>query len=418
MAPKCKESDILLAIQSIRQNPSSEIRKAARTFKVPRTTLSNRLQGIPSRRDTISKSQKLTNLEEEVIVRYILDLDLRAFPPRHSAVEDMANQLLTKRNGGRVGKNWTSNFVRRQPELSTRFNRKIDYQRVKCEDPDTYNAWFQLVRNTIDKYGINEEDIYNFDETGFLMGQISSEMVVTRRERNGRPRTTQQGNREWITVIQGIGSYGYALPPYIIVAGKNHLSSWYEDSYLPSNWVIAVTSNGWTTNERGLNWINHFDQHTRSRTKGGYRLLILDGHESHHSYGFELYCKDWNIITLCMPAHLSHKLQPLDVGCFSPLKRSYGTEIEKLMRAYITYISKEDFFPASYIAFRTTMTESNIRAGFRATGLVPYDPDYVISKLDIRLRTSIPSPTLPMVWEPKTPRNILETQAQSTYLKD
>jgi hypothetical protein len=80
-----------------------------------------------------------------------------------------------------------------------------------------------------------------------------------------------------------------------------------------------------------------------------------------------------------MPAHSSHKLQPLDVGCFSPLKRVYGTEIEKLMRAYITHISKEDFFPAFVTAFRTIITESNIRSGFRATGLVPYDPDYVIS---------------------------------------
>jgi hypothetical protein len=25
-----------------------------------------------------------------------------------------------------------------------------------------------------------------------------------------------------------------------------------------------------------------------------------------------------------MPAYLSHLLQPLDVGCFEPLKRAYG----------------------------------------------------------------------------------------------
>ena len=67
------------------------------------------------------------------------------------------------------------------------------------------------------------------------------------------------------------------------------------------------------------------------------------------------------------------------------------------MRADITHISKEDFFPAFHIAFRTTMIESNIRAGFRATGLVPYDPNYVISKLDVRLRTLTPTPTLPMI---------------------
>jgi hypothetical protein len=86
----------------------------------------------------------------------------------------------------------------------------------------------------------------------------------------------------------------------------------------------------------------------------------------------------------------------------------YGTKIEKLIRAYIIHISKEDFFPAFVTAFRTTITESNIRSGFRATGLVPYDLDYVISQLNIRLRTPTLAPTLPTIWEPKTPQNILK----------
>jgi hypothetical protein len=50
-----------------------------------------------------------------------------------------------------------------------------------------------------------------------------------------------------------------------------------------------------------------------------------------------------------------------------------------LIHAYITHVSKEDFFPAFVIAFRTIITESNVRSGFRATGLVLYDLDYMIS---------------------------------------
>lgn len=202
---------------------------------MPRTTLCRRIQGTPSRLDTVSKAQKLTKLKKETIVRYILDLNSRAFPPRRSAVEDMANRLLAACNNERVRRNWTSNFVRRQLQLFTRFTRKIDYQRVKCEDPDAYNAWFRLVRNMINKYGIYKEDIYNFDETGFLIGQISSEMIVTAAERRGKPRTTQQGNKEWITVIQGIRSYGYVLLSFIIAAGKNHLFSWYENTPMPAD---------------------------------------------------------------------------------------------------------------------------------------------------------------------------------------
>ena len=55
-----------------------------------------------------------------------------------------------------------------------------------------------------------------------------------------------------------------------------------------------------------------------------YRLLILDGHESHLNQGFKDYCLEHKILTLCMPPHSSHILQPLDVVCFSPLKRKYS----------------------------------------------------------------------------------------------
>ncbi|KAK7928782.1 hypothetical protein PG985_005780 [Apiospora marii] len=421
METKNKEDGLNLALQALQKDPKLRVRKAAAIYHVPESTLRSRRRGIQPQSEISANSRKLTNLEEEAIINYSVDLDTRSFPPRLSGVEDMANRLLGARDAGRVGVNWASNFVRRQPDLRTRFNRRIDYQRVLFEDPDAYRAWFTLVRNTSSKYGIQEEDIYNFDETGFLMGQISSEMVVTTSDRRGRPRAVQQGSREWVTVIQGVGSSGYAIPPYIIFAGKTHLSSWYENSPLPKDWVIAITKNGWTTNERGEDWIRHFNQHTRSRTKGRYRLLVLDGHESHHSTAFELYCKENSIITLCMPAHSSHKLQPLDVGCFRALKRSYGKEIEDLMRAHITHISKEDFLPAFLKAFLATFTVSNIQGGFRGTGLVPYHPDHVISQLDVKLRTPTPPGTssgLPIPWESKTPNNPIEAQSQTEYVRN
>lgn len=421
MVRQSNESDLVLALNALQSDPKLSIRKAAEIYKVSRATLQRRRNGRAAKRDTRPPCQKLTSYEEESIVRYVIDLDSRSFPPRLGGVREMADRLLAERDAPRVGTNWASTFVRRRPELRTRFNRRIDYQRVLCEDPDAYRAWFSLVRNIIAKYGIHDDDIYNFDETGFAMGKISAETVVTTSDRREKPRAVQQGNQEWVTVIQGIGSSGYSVPPYIIFTGKVHLDSWTSDSPLPPDWVIALSENGWTTNERGLEWAKHFDFHTKGRTKGTHRLLILDGHESHHSVDFELYCKEQNIVTLCMPAHSSHKLQPLDVGCFGPLKRAYGKEIEGLMRAHITHVSKEDFLPAFYKAYKAAITEKNIQAGFRASGLIPYDPDYVISQLDVKLRTPTPpgsSAGLPPPWVSKTPNNPIEAESQTEYIKN
>ena len=74
-----------------------------------------------------------------------------------------------------------------------------------------------------------------------------------------------------------------------------------------------------------------------------------------------------------------------------PLKRGYSNSILVLVRSYIYYISKETFLPAFKAAYELTFTKENARAGFRGAGLVPFNLDAVLSKLNVRLRT----PTLP-----------------------
>ena len=318
----------------------------------------------------------------------------------------MANIVLANRGDNpaqTVGKNWPDNFVRRQEKLCMKYGRRKGYQRDKCEDPVIIKGWFDLVLNMKAKYGILDEDMYNFDETGFQMGIITNTKVVTRADRNGRPKAIQPGNREWVTVVHGINSQGWYIPPLIILAGQLHLAHWYKDSPLPPDWIIAVSENGWTDDEIGYEWIQHFHKSTISRTKGPYRLLILDGHGSHHTARFEEYCKENNIKTLCMPAHSSHVLQPLDVGCFNPLKLAYGNEIEKKMRLGVNHITKDEFLFVYYPAHIAAITKKTICSGFRASGLVPHDPDRVLSELNPIVKTPSPVSSHSSKWEPKTP---------------
>ena len=73
-----------------------------------------------------------------------------------------------------------------QPSLKTKFSRLYNYQRALCENPTVIFGWFALLYNIIVKYGVQPEDLYNFDETGFIIGQITSSMVVTRSDRRGK----------------------------------------------------------------------------------------------------------------------------------------------------------------------------------------------------------------------------------------
>jgi len=163
--------------------------------------------------------------------------------------------------------------------------------------------------------------------------------------------------------------------------------NWYSESNLPPEWVIGTTHNEWTDNETGFERIQHFDRYTSPRMKGAYRMLLLVGHESHHSAKFNQFCKDRNIITICMPPHSSHFLQPLDVGCFSPLKRAYSRQIEGLIKSHIDHVAKLDFLIAFCETFFTSMTKENNKTGFRSSGLVSLDPEAVLLKLYVRLGT-------------------------------
>jgi hypothetical protein len=207
----------------------------------------------------------------------------------------MADKLLAARGAGQVGQKWPANFVKPTDSLKTRFNRAYDKQRALCENPVLIKSWFELIEQTKATYSICDDDVWNFDEAGFMMGKITTQLVVTGSEKRGRPKAIQPGNREWATQIAAINAAGWSIQPFIILTSQYHLSAWYEDAAIPRNWAIAVSDNKWTNNKLGVKWLKHFNAHTKTRTIGARRLLILDRHGSHNSLEFQALCQESNI---------------------------------------------------------------------------------------------------------------------------
>ncbi len=115
------------------------------------------------------------------------------------------------------------------------------------------------------------------------------------------------------------------------------------------------------------------------------RLLILDGYGNYHLYEFKCYCKENNIVTFCIFFYSFHLFQLFDIEYFNILKRSYGKEVENFIWSYINYIIKLDFFIYFHIVFFVIFGEENIQVGFRNISLIPFNPETVIFKLDIKL---------------------------------
>ncbi|SLM36159.1 conserved hypothetical protein [Lasallia pustulata] len=121
-----------------------------------------------------------------------------------------------------------------------------------------------------------------------------------------------------------------------------------------------------------------------------------------------------------MPPHSSHLLQPLDVGCFSPLKRAYGHQVEICMQLGRNHIDKLDFLEAFKPARAAALSSSNICSGFAAAGLVPHNSERVLSRLQFKLRTPTPPASETVIaarQTPKTPYTVAQLAREYTTIK-
>ena len=193
-----REGRLTLAIQAYKQGQIPGLRTVTSLYDVPRSIAQQRIKGIQPKRGSTAANRRLTSIQKESLKEWILSMDQRGMPPRIATVREMAGILVAQRvkpaDMKPIGKNWVRTFVKRHSNLQSKFNRKYDYQCAKCEDPVLIRSWFKHVQDMKIQYGILDDDVWNFDETGFQMGVIATARVVTGTDRAGRPRTVQPGN--------------------------------------------------------------------------------------------------------------------------------------------------------------------------------------------------------------------------------
>ena len=195
-------------------------------YNVPWKTLQYCIIRVQSKLDSITKNHLLTPTEEESLIQWILLIDRCSMLSRIAVVQEMMCLLVTQHEKQtNISQLWVHNFINHHNMLKSKYNHKHNYQQVQCKDPELIWAWFQHIQNTIAEYSIHNDDIYNFDKTDFQIGIIFTAKVVTGSNQAGKPRTTQSGNHEWITVIETVCAYSYTISATYHFWSSNALSS-------------------------------------------------------------------------------------------------------------------------------------------------------------------------------------------------
>jgi hypothetical protein len=86
-----------------------------------------------------------------------------------------------------------------------------------------------------------------------------------------------------------------------------------------------------------------------------------------------------------------HITQPLDVACCGAWKKAYSDLVLDLAKRGIFHVDEADFLAMYQDARRKALTQDNIQSGFRATGLVPYNPRRVLDNLPVSTPSPLPT---------------------------
>ncbi|KAH8915719.1 DDE-domain-containing protein, partial [Atractiella rhizophila] len=256
----------------------------------------------------------------------------------------------------RPGKKWTRLFITRHPE-QLRFGKPapLDPQRAQSFNKPTVMKYFDLFMKVCSENGILLKNCWNMDEKGVQLGggrkQGNRKVVVSVKSKNSY--RAKSDALELITVIEGVSAEGECLKPTFIYPGKQHNAIWTSEVLEEDGGTFETTysDKGWTDDDVGFEWfkdvlVEHLLE-SGGLGKGEPCLLILDGHGSHTteriaSYAFDNFPRLLHIIVL--PAHCTHKLQPLDVGIFGPLNNAFRKITDKLIDQG-TEVTKRNLIP-------------------------------------------------------------------------
>ncbi|RKK96805.1 hypothetical protein BFJ70_g17639 [Fusarium oxysporum] len=332
------EDDVAEAILDITDRGLSQT-GAAHKRGVPRSTLSGRLSGQASRNERIQAHQRISKSQEETLLRWVLRQESLGYAPSHSQLRACVEAILKQQGDNKpLGKHWTTRFVKRHLELSTKLGKRQEAARFDGFTPKAVNWYFDIREN---EYGwIKPENTVNVDEGGIMVGFGLDSLVIGSSDPKKKAMLKGVQSRTWTSFIEAVTATGRSLKPGIIFKGKELQKQWFLNEFeLIADWHYITSPNGWTDNHIALEWLKDvYLPQTEPRDAWDARLIILDGHGSHAQDEWMATCFLNNVYCCYLPAHCSHGLQPLDNGIFNVIKAhpEIQPDKEKLLEEFKT----------------------------------------------------------------------------------
>ncbi|RYC80284.1 hypothetical protein BFJ63_vAg16824 [Fusarium oxysporum f. sp. narcissi] len=277
------EDEVAEAMLDVTDNGLSQ-NKSAQKREIPRSTLGDRLRGLPSRSEVTQPAQLPSKPEECILVAWILWQEALGYAPSHSQVRATVNALLRQQGRAKpVNVHWLARLMKRHPSIKAKIGKRQEASRSDCFTPTAVNWYFDIRER---EYGwMKPENTVNVDEGG-----VDSLIVGSSDPRNKAFLTGSQ-SRTWTSFMEAVTATGRLLKPGIIFKGKELQQQWFIDQLKEvADWYYITSDNGWTDNHIAIEWLREvYLGQMQPEDGSGARLIILDVHRSHVSVGTAWY---------------------------------------------------------------------------------------------------------------------------------
>lgn len=354
--------------------------QAAERHSVPKATLWKKYRGLHG--DLLGRPPAICIQEEKRIVSAILTASEFRIPFTKETLKDFVQQYLNRKGvvvplftNNRPGDDWYEYFMNRNRELAIRNSQNIKRCRAELT-PNVIMEFFEHLRPNIEN--VPAENILNYDETN-ITDDPGSQKIIVRRGCKHASRIMDFSKASTSVMFAGSAD-GTFLPPYIVFKSKYIYPDWIEDGPIGARYNRSST--GWFDSDLFEDWFFRLALPSLRR-KEGKKIIIGDNLGSHLSYKVIEACEQSNISFILLPKNSTHLCQPLDVSVFRPLKAAWRAILTdwKLHNRGVVPKSKFSGLLREMLNRTSENMNRNIVAGFEATGIFPFDPERVLSRI-------------------------------------
>ena len=255
----------------------------------------------------------------------------------------------------------------------------LDHGRARMANENAMMNHFQTLKDLLVEHDLlgKLEKLFHVDESGINMDIQQGKVVVTMG--SNQAHSMSQGARDHITVNCCINANGECIPPMIIFEKCFPSTAYVKEGITDT--LYTKSTNGYMDEELFFKWFaDHFIPLTNHLGK---QILFIDGHGSHISLKVIDAAKENNIILYCLPPHMTHVLQPLNVSVYKPIKNHFSNITDFIILAGVTQnwniqINKTIFPIVFKEGYEKSMTMSAVKSGFCATGIYPFNPNVIL----------------------------------------